>query len=157
MFSLTLRDQEARKIYVQRLFVYDEHLTAILSREPDINLSYNDVKVNRVRATVLKTTRPLLWFGTESFSTKIIVCHIWKDALGACEDTRHQHKGTVPTPETIERLLEQLKNTTIHVKAREKGRIQNGSCRAYVPGGRGLVKMMTERPYFTQISQYGWL
>ena len=81
------------------------------------------------KKVILKFVRPvpLLAICTESRQNlKVVVRHIWKDALEVCVDIRHQSgmkERYQHRKETIERLyLEQLKNTITYVIPEKKGK-----------------------------------
>ena len=95
---------------------------------------------------------------------KIIVRHIWKDALEVCEDIRHQ-SGMMERyqhrKETIERLFGTAKEYHNLRYTREKGKSKMedkvGLTLACL-NIKKLVKMMVGKTrYFIQIPQYYWI
>ncbi|WP_017766782.1 transposase, partial [Streptococcus agalactiae] len=109
-------------------------------------------------------TCPLLAICTESRQyQKVVVRHIWKDALEVCEDIRHQSDMKElyqHRKETIERLFGTAKEYHNLRYTREKGKSKMeakvGLTLACL-NIKKLVKMMTGKTcYFTQISQYYW-
>ncbi|WP_192828144.1 transposase, partial [Streptococcus agalactiae] len=109
-------------------------------------------------------TCPLLSICTESRQyQKVVVRHIWKDALEVCEDIRHQSDMKElyqHRKETIERLFGTAKEYHNLRYTREKGKSKMeakvGLTLACL-NIKKLVKMMTGKTcYFTQISQYYW-
>ena len=110
-------------------------------------------------------TCPLLAICTESRQhQKVVVRHIWKDALEVCEDIRHQSgmkERYQHRKETIERLFGTAKEYHNLRYTREKGKSKMeakvGLTLACL-NIKKLVKMMTGKTYnFTQISQYYWI
>ena len=110
-------------------------------------------------------TCPLLAICTESRQhQKVVVRHIWKDALEICEDIRHQSgmkERYQHRKETIERLFGTAKEYHNLRYTREKGK-----CKMEDKGGltlaclniKKLVKMMVGKTcYFIQIPQYYWI
>ena len=95
---------------------------------------------------------------------KVVVRHIWKDALEVCEDIRHQSgmkERYQHRKETIERLFGTAKEYHNLRYTREKGKSKMeakvGLTLACL-NIKKLVKMMTGKTYnFTQISQYYWI
>ena len=95
---------------------------------------------------------------------KVVVRHIWKDALEICEDIRHQSgmkERYQHRKETIERLFGTAKEYHNLRYTREKGKSKMedkvGLTLACL-NIKKLVKMMTGKTYnFTQISQYYWI
>ena len=75
-------------------------------------------------------TCPLLAICTESRQNqKVVVRHIWKDALEVCEDIRHQSgmkERYQHRKETIERLFGTAKEYHNLRYTREKRKVQNG-------------------------------
>ena len=110
-------------------------------------------------------TCPLLAICTESRQNqKVVVRHIWKDALEVCEDIRHQSgmkERYQHRKETIERLFGTAKEYHNLRYTREKGKSKMeakvGLTLACL-NIKKLVKMMTGKTYnFTPISQYYWI
>ena len=110
-------------------------------------------------------TCPLLAICTESRQhQKVVVRHIWKDALEVCEDIRHQSgmkERYQHRKETIERLFGTAKEYHNLRYTREKGKSKMeakvGLTLACL-NIKKLVKMMTGKTYnSTQISQYYWI
>ena len=110
-------------------------------------------------------TCPLLAICTESRQNqKVVVRHIWKDALEVCEDIRHQSgmkERYQHRKETIERLFGTAKEYHNLRYTREKGKSKMedkvGLTLACL-NIKKLVKMMTGKTYnSTQISQYYWI
>ena len=95
---------------------------------------------------------------------KVVVRHIWKDALEICEDIRHQSgmkERYQHRKETIERLFGTAKEYHNLRYTREKGKSKMedkvGLTLACL-NIKKLVKMMVEKTcYFIQIPQYYWI
>ena len=149
-------------------FVYDEHFDCYLCLENQVltyrtttREGYREYKSN---PKICKTC-PLLAICTESRQNqKVVVRHIWKDALEVCEDIRHQSgmkERYQHRKETIERLFGTAKEYHNLRYTREKGKSKMedkvGLTLACL-NIKKLVKMMTGKTYnFTQISQYYWI
>ena len=97
-------------------FVYDEHFDCYLCLENQV-LSYRTTtrevyREYKSNPKICKTC-PLLTICTESRQhQKVVVRHIWKDALEVCEDIRHQSgmkERYQHRKETIERLFRTAK------------------------------------------------
>ena len=159
-YSLTL-GQEVREAF----FVYDEHFDCYLCPENQVltyrtttREGYREYKSN---PEICKTF-PLLAICTESRQhQKVVVRHIWKDALEICEDIRHQSgmkERYQHRKETIERLFGTAKEYHNLRYTREKGKSKMedkvGLTLACL-NIKKLVKMMAGKTcYFTQITQY---
>ena len=95
---------------------------------------------------------------------KVVVRHIWKDALEICEDIRHQSgmkERYQHRKETIERLFGTAKEYHNLRYTREKGKSKMedkvGLTLACL-NIKKLVKMMVGKTcYFIQIPQYYWI
>ena len=95
---------------------------------------------------------------------KVVVHHIWKDALEICEDIRHQSgmkERYQHRKETIERLFGTAKEYHNLRYTREKGKSKMedkvGLTLACL-NIKKLVKMMVGKTwYFTPIPQYYWI
>ena len=151
-----------------RDFVYDEHFDCYLCPENQVltyrtttREGYREYKSN---PEICKTC-PLLAICTESRQhQKVVVRHIWKDALEVCEDIRHQSgmkERYQHRKETIERLFGTAKEYHNLRYTREKGKSKMedkvGLTLACL-NIKKLVKMMVGKTcYFTQISQYYWI
>ena len=149
-------------------FVYDEHFDCYLCPENQVltyrtttREGYREYKSN---PEICKTC-PLLAICTESRQhQKVVVRHIWKDALEICEDIRHQSgmkERYQHRKETIERLFGTAKEYHNLRYTREKGKSKMedkvGLTLACL-NIKKLVKMMVGKTcYFTQISQYYWI
>ena len=149
-------------------FVYDEHFDCYLCPENHVltyrtttREGYREYKSN---PKICKTC-PLLAICTESRQhQKVVVRHIWKDALEVCEDIRHQSgmkERYQHRKETIERLFGTAKEYHNLRYTREKGKSKMedkvGLTLACL-NIKKLVKMMTGKTYnFTPISQYYWI
>jgi len=112
-----------------RDFVYDEHFDCYLCPENHVltyrtttREGYREYKSN---PKICKTC-PLLAICTESRQhQKVVVRHIWKDALEVCEDIRHQSgmkERYQHRKETIERLFGTAKEYHNLRYTREKGK-----------------------------------
>ena len=95
---------------------------------------------------------------------KVVVSHIWKDALEICEDIRHQSgmkERYQHRKETIERLFGTAKEYHNLRYTREKGKSKMEDTVGLTLAClniKKLVKMMVGKTcYFTQISQYYWI
>ena len=146
-------------------FVYDEHFDCYLCPENQV-LTYRTTTREGYREyksdpKICKTC-PLLAICTESRQhQKVVVRHIWKDALEICEDIRHQSgmkERYQHRKETIERLFGTAKEYHNLRYTREKGKSKMedkvGLTLACL-NIKKLVKMMAGKTcYFTQITQY---
>ena len=151
-----------------RDFVYDEHFDCYLCPENQVltyrtttREGYREYKSN---PEICKTC-PLLAICTESRQhQKVVVRHIWKDALEVCEDIRHQSgmkERYQHRKETIERLFGTAKEYHNLRYTREKGKSKMedkvGLTLACL-NIKKLVKMMVGKTrYFIQIPQYYWI
>lgn len=149
-------------------FVYDEHFDCYLCPENQVltyrtttREGYREYKSN---PEICKTC-PLLAICTESRQhQKVVVRHIWKDALEVCEDIRHQSgmkELYQHRKETIERLFGTAKEYHNLRYTREKGKSKMedkvGLTLACL-NIKKLVKMMVGKTcYFIQIPQYYWI
>ena len=149
-------------------FVYDEHFDCYLCPENQVltyrtttREGYREYKSN---PEICKTC-PLLAICTESRQhQKVVVRHIWKDALEICEDIRHQSgmkERYQHRKETIERLFGTAKEYHNLRYTREKGKSKMedkvGLTLACL-NIKKLVKMMVGKTcYFIQIPQYYWI
>ena len=149
-------------------FVYDEHFDCYLCLENQVltyrtttREGYREYKSN---PKICKTC-PLLAICTESRQNqKVVVRHIWKDALEVCEDIRHQSgmkERYQHRKETIERLFGTAKEYHNLRYTREKGKSKMedkvGLTLACL-NIKKLVKMMVGKTcYFIQIPQYYWI
>ena len=149
-------------------FVYDEHFDCYLCPENQVltyrtttREGYREYKSN---PEICKTF-PLLAICTESRQhQKVVVRHIWKDALDICEDIRHQSgmkERYQHRKETIERLFGTAKEYHNLRYTREKGKSKMedkvGLTLACL-NIKKLVKIMVGKTcYFIQIPQYYWI